>query len=150
MKYLKLFEEYVAFDISRSIIEQIKEWGKSPIEINSGDCHLFAENMLIKYPNENIIQLTGTMFYELFEDNDLEDAIDIFGEENLIINDNGVWIKDMLEKYGTPPIDLHSFKTLLNHSWLYYNGKHYDAENIEGVDEWHKLSCWERFGIKLY
>jgi hypothetical protein len=34
-----------------------------------------------------------------------------------------------------------------DHRWTYYNGKHYDAENPEGVNDFRKLEFFKRIDI---
>lgn len=44
-----------------------------------------------------------------------------------------------------------SHLTLMNHNhyWITYNKKHYDAEAVNGVDNWEDLPFWSRLNIDL-
>jgi hypothetical protein len=149
MKHIKLFENYLDdnFDIISSVKKFSKEYDATltPIEINSGECHFFAEGLEYLYGKYGVKHIHGYSFYELFRDTDLSDLERVYGTDNLIINENGAWIKKNLEKYGYPPIDLTSFDKDINHSWIVYKGKHYDVENVEGVDKWYELNVFKRW-----
>lgn len=153
MKHLKLFENYFNKDDNFDFHQKIKELrddymkdGRTPIDINSGDCHFFAEDLEYLYGKYGVKKLHGYDFYELFRDTDLSDLKKVYGSSNLIINDSGAWIKKNLEKYGYPPTDLNTFNKDMNHAWVVFKGRYYDAENPNGVDNWYELDAMKRFG----
>ena len=43
------------------------------------------------------------------------------------------WSKNMLDEYGYPSEELMDEEPP-SHIWIYYNGKHYDAEEPNGVE----------------
>ena len=76
-----------------------------------------------------------------------EDAVDLWGEEDLIKTISGAaWSKQMLSLYSTPPVeDIRLLEYLPQHTWVCKNSKFYDAENPEGVN-----SPWELLIFKNY
>jgi hypothetical protein len=45
-----------------------------------------------------------------------------------------------------PPFDVKLCRkfNLDGHSWIYHNGKHYDVEAINGVENWWNLPLYKR------
>lgn len=42
-----------------------------------------------------------------------------------------------------PPYTSEEYKKYGGHVWIFYKGKHYDAENPEGVEDWRELFTFE-------
>lgn len=80
-----------------------KAWGKSPYDINNGDCDSFA------------------------------DALYAAAEQM------GLYVEwfDSYDEVGLPV-----------HYWVCIEGKHYDAEAPEGVDEWRELPIFKNHFLK--
>lgn len=129
-------------DITQVIIQLAKEYMEENHctlwDINNGLCEDFAQDVIEEmggYQDE-LFELAGDMFFNVIEpEYALENWI-----EGVIETQYGVWSVKLLEYYGYPPnVDLHKIHDEINHTWIYYNGKHYDAENPNGVDKWYDL-----------
>lgn len=83
------------------------EWGKTPYEINDGDCEEFAYAVL------------GYLLNDPYKDQ----------------HDN---CRELCES------NFLDFGDLPGHTWVYYNGKHYDAECPDGVTDWRHLPLYEK------
>jgi len=83
----------------------VSTWGKTPYDINCGDCIEFTES---------IIEAMGG------------DSDDLY--ELCTSNFDPEWLTGL-------PL----------HSWIFYKGRHYDAETPEGVDDWRGLSIFAKF-----
>ena len=93
-------------------------------EINTGECGNFAEAVyedLMKMGIETLL-LDDAHFYDCFGD-----------EEDLC---------DPREFGSEPPPDFQE-KGLGAHRWIYYNGKHYDSESPEGVENLFDLNTFK-------
>lgn len=152
MKYLKLFENYNkgGYNITEVILELIEEfkneWGcPTPYDINNGSCVEFAEDVINRMGGytDSLYEIDSSSIFTT----DVEDWDDYY---NVIETDGGCcgWSKISLDKYGHPPVDITKIYNISDHVWIYYNGKHYDAENIKGVNNWYELSIYKKlFGI---
>ncbi len=61
-----------------------------------------------------------------------------------------IWNLDMLKQHGYPEgVDLSNVPNLSHHAWVCYNGRHYDAESPEGVDNWTELPIFKRYFNKF-
>jgi hypothetical protein len=119
-----------------------KEYNCSTWEINNGYCEDFALNVLEKLGGyeDNLFELSGDMF---FNQRDPEFAKENWGD--VIETNYGVWSKNLLDYWGYPPnVNLNLVDDEINHVWLFYNGKHYDAEVPEGVDNWFEIPLIKR------
>ena len=68
---------------------------------------------------------------------DVEDAV-------ILIDEMGGDDADLYE-LCTSNFDPNWLTELPHHSWIFYNDRHYDAENPEGVDHWRKLLIFTKF-----
>ena len=130
-------------NISKIIKQTAKEYNCSSWDINNGYCEDFAQNLIDKLGgyNDNLFELSGDMF---FNQRDVEFAKENWGD--IIETKYGVWSKKMLDYWGYPPnFDLDLADDEINHTWIYYNGKHYDAEVPNGVKNWYDIPLIERF-----
>ena len=119
-----------------------KEYNCSTWEINNGYCEDFALNVLEKLGGyeDNLFELSGDMF---FNQRDPEFPKENWGD--VIETNFGVWSKNLLDYWGYPPnVNLNLVDDEINHVWLFYNGKHYDAEVPEGVDNWFEIPLIKR------
>ncbi len=124
--------------ISQMILDYKDVYKCSIPDINNGMCVEFAEEIIEKLGGEtdNLYTLHSDEFYDEFREGNFN---------NPILTDRGDWNKDTLEKYGYPPIDLSSLNNgLVHHQWIYYSGKHYDAERPNGVNKWFELPIFQR------
>ena len=129
-------------NISDIIKIAAKEYNCSTWEINNGYCEDFALNVLEKLGGyeDNLFELSGDMF---FNQRDPEFAKENWGD--VIETNYGVWSKNLLDYWGYPPnVNLNLVDDEINHVWLFYNGKHYDAEVPEGVDNWFEIPLIKR------
>jgi hypothetical protein len=60
----------------------------------------------------------------------------------MIKHDDIEWSKNMLDRYGYPDEKLMDEEPPA-HMWIYYDGKHYDAEEPEGVENPWDLPIFE-------
>ena len=119
-----------------------KEYNCSTWEINNGYCEDFALNVLEKLGGyeDNLFELSGDMF---FNQRDPEFAKENWGD--VIETNYGVWSKNLLDYWGYPQnVNLNLVDDEINNVWLFYNGKHYDAEVPEGVDNWFEIPLIKR------
>lgn len=109
-------------------------------DINLGACMDFAEDIIEKCGGEtrDFYMLDTGMFY----DDNLEGEPDHQYQNTIETVDGGVWNKDALDEYGYPPDPQHDHVGI--HQWVFYKGKHYDAEAPDGVDSPWKLPFFDR------
>lgn len=131
MKYLKYFEnnnEKLIPDIVKFLKKKFKtEYDTSSNMINNGNCDIFAEE-LFDILKENEIEgeiLSDGLFYNPFDDEPDEMLLDV-------------------SEYGNKPINFDEVG-LPTHYWFYYNGKHYDSDAPNGVDDMFKLPIIKKF-----
>ena len=108
----------------------------TPYSINDGYCIEFAADVIKNMGGykDNLFELTSDMFYGMF---DMEE----YWAPDIIKVEEGIWSKKMLDLYGM--IDLKKFPDgLSSHTWVYYNGKHYDAQAPKGVKYWYQLPIY--------
>lgn len=110
-------------------------------DINNGLCQEFAEDLENKFING--YPLDSEQFFNY----DYDEAVKNWGVNEVIKTySDGGWSEKMLKMYGTPPIkDIKIINDLPAHTWFYYEGKHYDAENPEGVNSPWKLTIMIKF-----
>lgn len=130
-------------NISKIIKQTAKEYNCSEWDINNGYCEDFAQNVIDKLggdDGDNLFGLSGDMFFNM---RDIEFAKENWGD--IIETKYGVWSKKMLNHWGYPPnVDLDLIDDEINHTWIYYNGKHYDAEVPNGVKNWYDIPLIKR------
>ena len=128
----------ISSEITQMILNYKDVYNCSISDINNGMCVEFAEEIIEKLGGEtdNLYTLHSDEFYDEFRDGNFD---------NPILTNRGDWNKDAFEKYGYFPIDLSSLNNgLVHHQWIYYNGKHYDAERPNGVNKWYELPIFQR------
>lgn len=100
---------------------------KKPIHINSGHCKTFSERVKQMYPKAEILHIDQIyMIPSIYSVNPMK--IENIGTWNLkklavVNNGNGQYPK-VFDKLLVTPF----------HQWIYCDGKHYDAEHVNGVD----------------
>lgn len=117
--------------------EYEEEYQTSTWDINNGLCEDFAQDVIEKMGgyNDNLFEVAGDMFFNM---RDPEFALENWSDT--LETDYGVWGVNLLKKWGYPPnVNLEDVDDELNHTWIYYNGKHYDAEAPNGVRKWYDL-----------
>lgn len=135
-------EKNITSIIVEMITEYQKEFNETPFDINNGHCDIFAEDVIEKMGgySDNLYTLSDDMIFNM---RDIEMA-----EENwtgkLIKTKYAIWSENMLNMYGYPPIPLEDINEEGSHVWIYYNGKHYDAECPEGVKNWCSLPIFRK------
>lgn len=120
---------------------------KNYIYLNAGYCIKYANEAVQRLKmygiNAEVVKVVG---YLLTEKLNTELRFDSRNIQSI-----GVWNKKLLNKYnGTTHID-DFFKGLLspsNHAWIYFNGKHYDAETIKGVSNFFDFPYYRFFTSK--
>ena len=142
----RILKEEMDNHITKVILDTINEYNMDPYDINNGLCESFTMDVINKMGvyKDNLYELSDDMIVN-FRDPDVLDYWD--GE--LIETPYGVWSKNMLDMYGYPHIPLKDIKEEFNHVWIYYNGKHYDAEEPYGVNDWTQLPMIKR-QLNLY
>ena len=148
MKHIKTYQLFensnqpITDVINQLIVEYYDEFQTTPYQINDGLCIEFAADVIDKMSGykDNLFELSDDM---IFAHTDPD-----FAKENwtggLIETEYGVWSKIMLDMYGYPPIPLEEVTHSGSHIWVYYNGKHYDAEAPEGVNNWTDLPIFKK------
>lgn len=96
------------------------ETGLTPVGINSGLCADFADALTKNFG-------MGTMVVGI------DDLFDEFGELALFSTAAPGIDWDCLERIGAP--------SELSHSWILFDGRHYDAEAPDGVGNPFDLAC---------
>ena len=146
MHFLKLYENFEPNNITEiindTVIEYMTRYNETPYEINDGHCDVFACDVINKMGGykDNLYELSDDMIYNL---RDPEEAKEIWNGE-IIETEYGVWSKNMLDLYGYPPIPLNDINDEGSHVWIFYNGKHYDAECSKGVNKWVDLPIFKK------
>ena len=136
----------IDFDLV-TIINTIKSNWKinknlSPRNINNGYCMDFAEEVISKIntnTNINIEKIYSEFLY------DYEDLGFYYKEQQFNEIELCRWNKMSVEQYGGLPeiINIGEYEPD-THVWIYFNGKHYDAENDKGVNNWYELNFFKR------
>lgn len=124
--------------IISSVIHNLQVWyynehKMDACDINSGECMNFAEAVYEELLNEYKIKteiLSDGLFWEPYGD----------------IEDESLLAKP--EEYGSTPTYNYKKLGLPSHYWIYYNGKHYDAERIKGINNFFELPTFVRFKEK--
>ncbi len=144
VKLNELFDKQNISQIIKNTTEEFRLENECSVwDINNGLCSEFAEAVIEKMggTNNNLYELSGDMFFAF---RDPEYAKNAWG--NIIETKYGVWSVELLKYYGYPPnIDLNLVNDEINHTWIYFNGKHYDAEVPNGVDKWYELPLISEF-----
>lgn len=107
-------------------------------DINSGMCPEFADEVIERMGgySDNLDCGHVDQFYDEFGDQET-------GWNEIRTKNGATWSKDMLDKYGYPPIPLDDFH-MGHHQWIIYNGRHYDAETPNGVKTPWELLFYKR------
>lgn len=138
------FNEISLVNTIKQMVRHFKEeYSCSLRDINKGLCIDFTESVIDVMGGETdkFFELGTDMFWDEFKD---KYNVESWGKNGGIIEtEYGIWSKKMLDTYGHPKKDLQKIN-LLNHSWIYYNKKHYDAEAPNGVDFWYELPIFKR------
>lgn len=135
MKHIKLYE-----NLNNNLTEVIKKIRDQYIErglcnnysqINAGLCVDFSDDVEDMFDGR-FETLTTSMFY-VQDDNGKRDYMINTLNDTMIPCGDLEWSKNQLDLYGYPDKDLMIMEPP-RHIWIYYNGKHYDAECPDGVD----------------
>jgi hypothetical protein len=114
----------------------LKEHNKTSQQLNNGDCEDIAYDVIYRIggekPNTHIID--DGWFWDV-------DSVSDYKTES-----GEYWNVENLKKYGEPPFGYDNLNKLdlTGHVWIYSNGKHYDAETLEGVDNFWYLPIYQR------
>lgn len=147
MKYIKLFEEYKNnIDLTNLIITVRSEFLEKGIcnsysEINSGFCVDFVDEIEDRFSGK-FETLTTNIFNP--SDERIKEYLKQTYNDTIITKDSVCWSKNMLDEYGYPDTDLLDEEPPA-HIWIYYNGKHYDAEAPNGVDNPWDLPIFDEY-----
>jgi hypothetical protein len=132
----QVIKEHLNGQIIRTLSKKWIQWykendGITPEEINTGECMNYAECLSHDLDEHHIAHeiLSDGLFFDPFGDEDPE----------LLANP---------QDYGSTPTYDYMTVGLPSHYWLYINGKHYDSECIEGVDNFFHLPTIEKFKRK--
>jgi hypothetical protein len=140
-KFIKTtIREFLNKDVqNRSITEIIKkeldkwenEYNIKTCDINTGDCFVFAESL------EGVLRMNGFKDVEVLTTDLFYDLATEYAKE-----DEEIWYKE--ENYNS--FKPKGFQWVKNgyHGWVYVNGKHYDAEEVNGVTNFYDLPIFKR------
>lgn len=147
-------------DIENIILELIDEYGEmyndGPSDINEGRCDKFAEDLLEKLggKNENqyiieVLRDLGGSYNGWFKDSNGKYKFEKYGKlpNNLLIA-----VEKDIDKFNNKynrwlnekNVGIDKFK-VSDHYWVYYNGKHYDAESPKGKYNMFNLPIFKRY-----
>ena len=106
------------------------EYGLTCELINNGDCMNFAKDL---YDNLKNIGIIG----EILSNDDF----------TFLTYDGTYWEnnKHELDDYGIKPVN---YTSLPDHVWFYYNGKHYDSDAPNGVNDMFELPIIKKFYLE--
>jgi len=132
--------EGVENNIKKELLIVIQKYkdneNKTPQEMNSGDCEDVAYDVIEQIGGEtqNTFMIDDGWFWSM-------DRI-----SNYKTKGGEYWNVNNLKKYGIPPFPSENLNKLdLNgHVWIYSDGKHYDAETINGVANFWDLPIYKR------
>jgi len=112
-------------DVIREVTEEFTEKGSCTVwDINNGQCEDWAMAVIDRMGghNEYLTEFDSMNFFNI---NDYSYSGDT--------------------KYGAIPSDLIKSKyDPPNHVWIYYDGKHYDAEELSGVKNYFDLPIFKK------
>lgn len=135
----------------KNISEVIKEISKQYCEennctlwdINNGLCEDFANDVIFEMGgyNDSIYELAGDMFFNV---RDIDYAKENW--DNILETEFGIWGIGLLEYWGYPEnVDITKVNDELCHTWVFFEGKHYDAECPDGVEKWFDLPLNKKY-----
>lgn len=140
-EFINIISEAVSADLTATIKEVVREYidsgaAVSTFEINNGLCDEFASRVCARLGGET------DDFYGI-------------GAESFTIDGQGdEWDAELLKKHwpecipthGLTWSDLRRFRSraVPCHVWIVHNGRHYDAECPEGVDNFFELPLIRR------
>jgi hypothetical protein len=125
--------------VTEIIKKELKRWkskyGINTCDINTGDCFVFAERIegiLRSNGYSDVEVLTTDSFYDLANKHEYDED-----------KDNEIWYKE--SDYNSFKPDGFIWPEWGFHGWIYVNGKHYDADNVNGVKNFYDLPIFKRF-----
>jgi hypothetical protein len=125
----EFLNENISFKINNLIDDYRENIGCTINQINRGHCDEFAYDLLqdVGGESDDVFLLATNPDYS-------EDYAIDFSDEN-----NKRYYKKFT-KFGSESQKLMK----LDHVWLYYKGKHYDAETVNGVNDFVELPFFQR------
>ena len=112
--------------------------------INEGECLSFAEDLFADYPDGEILHDT-TFLDALVEPENVEEETGMgYDADRYGLFFVNAGLPNCEHYESKPPLDYRKVFSLPCHHWLYLQGKHYDAECPEGVDNFFQLPCFVR------
>jgi hypothetical protein len=155
MKYIKLYEDYHN-DIAKSYISLSKNYNCELAEINKGFCdeisfdvikNVVGEHNYVNVDEIPLSEIRVDIVYEIDDGSFWSDD-----KRSPYKYEGGYWQLDRLDYFGKLPFKKNVLNTfyLDGHVWVYYNGKHYDAEVPFGVDSFWDLPIYQRQLKKLH
>jgi hypothetical protein len=134
-----IIKSFLEHSVTELIKSELKRWkadlGINSCDINTGDCFVFAEIMegiLRSNGYSNVEVLTTDLFYNLANKNE-------YTEDEY----NDIWYKE--SDYNSFKPDGFIWSEWGFHGWLYVNGKHYDADEVNGVKNFYDLPIFKKF-----
>jgi len=110
-------------------------------EINQGKCVDFVDEVMDRFSG-NFETLTTSQF--VIDDKRRKQYLISKYNDQMLKYGDIEWSKNMLDEYGYPNKELMDSEPP-KHIWIYYNGKHYDAEEPNGVDNPWDLPIFEEY-----
>jgi len=110
-------------------------------EINQGKCVDFVDEVMDRFSG-NFETLTTSQF--VIDDKRRKQYLISKYNDQMLKYGDIEWSKNMLDEYGYPNKELMDSEPP-KHIWICYNGKHYDAEEPNGVDNPWDLPIFEEY-----
>ena len=146
MHNLKTFEQLnQPVQIAQVIAEilETKPFRGMPLDVlNNGWCNQFRAKLmkLLKERGKMPVKLTSNSFQFDFDE---QVVWSTKTSKQLVFPDDPgyplYWNMDNLAKYGMPDVPSIDNLTIDYHEWTYVDGKHYDAESPDGVENFWDL-----------
>jgi len=144
-KFGKFIKETGSEKIKRSLLKismvYSANFNKSTTELNNGLCEDIAHDV--------IDDIGGESYNTFIIDDGFFWDTDVVSEYTT--RSGEYWNIDNLKKYGDPPFEYRDLDKLdlTGHVWIYHNGKHYDVEALDGVENFWMLPIYIRQIAKL-
>lgn len=147
---VKSMVESYGENITNSYKNNSKKYDCSLEDINKGYCDEISYDVIKDViGEENYINVNDIGDIKKLEENvvyEIDDGIFWSDNESKYGYNGDYWNIENVLFFGKPPFDFELLNNFMlnGHVWIYYNGKHYDAEVPDGVDTFWDLPIYKR------